>query len=109
VPSSNLPTPQAAVGSGRRPQATARCGGGFRGSNLRRACIAGGRVSKWAVAARGSHHASSRGEARCPLDKGGAREGDPRRQRDVDGLQRIRGGRAPGSVSARRKRSCRSR
>jgi hypothetical protein len=39
-------SPQAVVGSGRRPQATSRLGGGFRGRTLRRACSAVGAVSE---------------------------------------------------------------
>jgi len=58
------PSPQAVVGSRRRPQAASRLGGGFRGRILRRACSVRGVGIERAVTARGTRAPSSRGEGR---------------------------------------------
>lgn len=108
APAFNQPPPQATIGSKRRPQAAVREFVGFQVLFTRWPCIHREMSSERAAVARSFHQASSRGEARRPLKRIGAM--GKRSQGAVRWrfLEALRGLGARG-VSARRKRSRRSR
>jgi hypothetical protein len=101
------PSPQAVVGSRRRPQAASRSGGGFRGLVLRRACSAVRPASKGlsrlvalAILLREGKVARPNSLANARADSRSLRKRDARTTDE---------NRVLGSVSVRRKCSCRSR